>query len=44
LVLGMPIERPNEASRTEVQLKNDGEGFRLDKLYFQGRTDGYDFE
>ena len=44
IVFGMKIERNGEAPKTEVVLKNDGEGFRLDKLYFQGRTEAYDFE
>ena len=43
-VFGRSIERSDDAPKTEVVLKNSGEGFRLDKLYFQGSTDAYEFE
>lgn len=42
IVLGRPIDTA-EPSKTEVTLKNDGEGFRLDKLLFEGQTSGVGF-
>ena len=44
IVFGMKIETPRDSAKTEVVLKNDGEGFKLDKLYFQGTTEALDFE
>jgi hypothetical protein len=42
IVLGRPIDTA-EPSKTEVTLRNDGEGFRLDKLLFGGETSGIGF-
>jgi hypothetical protein len=42
IVLGRPIATA-EPSKTEVLLKSDGEGFRLDELLFEGETSGIGF-
>jgi hypothetical protein len=42
-VMGHQIENNTAAPKTEVLLKSDGEGLRLDKLYFEGDTTGYEF-
>jgi hypothetical protein len=44
MVFGMKIETSKDSPKTEVVLKNDGEGYKLDKLYFEGSTDALDFE
>jgi hypothetical protein len=43
IVLGKTVDTLSEAPKTEVLLKNDGEGFRLDKLVFGGETSGIGF-
>jgi hypothetical protein len=43
LVFGRKVEESKEAPRTEVILKNDGEGLRLDQLFLEGETTGYEF-
>jgi len=43
IVLGRTIDASSESPKTEVTLRNDGEGFRLDKLLFEGETSGIGF-
>lgn len=43
LVYGRQVENSNEAPRTEVILKSDSEGLRLDQLRFEGQTSGFEF-
>jgi hypothetical protein len=42
LVFGREVET-DKAPRTEVVLKGDSEGLRLDQLRFEGETTGYEF-
>jgi hypothetical protein len=43
LTYGRLVEESKEAPKTEVILKNDGEGLRLDQLVFEGETTGVEF-
>ena len=43
LVIGREIDTIKEAPRTEVILKSDSEGLRLDQLRFEGQTSGFEF-
>ncbi len=43
MVLGRPVDTSEEPSKTALVLKNDGEGFHLDKLVFEGQTAGVGF-
>jgi hypothetical protein len=44
LVFGRKIEESKQAPKTELILKNDGEGLRLDQLVLEGETTGYEFK
>jgi hypothetical protein len=43
MVMGRRVETNDESPRTEVVLKNDGEGFRLDQLRIEGESQEYEF-
>jgi hypothetical protein len=43
LIYGRPVDINDAAKKTEVILKGDNEGMRLDQLRFQGESTAYEF-